>query len=88
MDTYPDMYPELYPELYTQTQQTGSRGQVPGKGWGVFANGLIPAGRFVCEYAGEVVRPHTPREHVNSATRSVHSGVLSASLPLLAQEDP
>lgn len=31
--------------------------QVPGKGWGLFTQENIPSGRFVCEYAGEVLGP-------------------------------
>jgi hypothetical protein len=29
--------------------------QAQGKGWGVFAQKMIPKSAFVCEYAGEVV---------------------------------
>uniref|UniRef100_A0A8C5R6M0 SET domain and mariner transposase fusion gene n=1 Tax=Leptobrachium leishanense TaxID=445787 RepID=A0A8C5R6M0_9ANUR len=39
----------------------------PGKGWGVTAMEDIPRGRFVCEYAGEVLH----REEACSRTRSL-----------------
>ncbi|XP_056381000.1 histone-lysine N-methyltransferase SETMAR [Hyla sarda] len=29
--------------------------QVPGKGWGLFTQENVPSGRFICEYAGEVL---------------------------------
>ncbi|KAM3914547.1 histone-lysine N-methyltransferase SETMAR [Leptodactylus fuscus] len=40
--------------------------QVPGKGWGVRAQETIPSGRFVCEYAGEVLGPEEARRRIRA----------------------
>ncbi|XP_075687997.1 histone-lysine N-methyltransferase SETMAR [Rhinoderma darwinii] len=40
--------------------------QVPGKGWGLRTQEIIPSGRFVCEYAGEVLGAEEARRRIRS----------------------
>ncbi|XP_073501143.1 histone-lysine N-methyltransferase SETMAR [Phyllobates terribilis] len=37
---------------------------VPGKGWGLCTQENVPSGRFVCEYAGEVLGPEEVRRRI------------------------
>ncbi|XP_077132962.1 histone-lysine N-methyltransferase SETMAR [Ranitomeya variabilis] len=37
---------------------------VPGKGWGLCTLESVPSGRFVCEYAGEVLGPEEARRRI------------------------
>ncbi|KAM4023189.1 histone-lysine N-methyltransferase SETMAR [Anomaloglossus baeobatrachus] len=39
---------------------------VPGKGWGLRTQESVPKGRFVCEYAGEVLGPEEVRRRIQA----------------------
>ncbi|CAJ0957219.1 unnamed protein product [Ranitomeya imitator] len=45
---------------------------VPGKGWGLCTQESVPSGRFVCEYAGEVLGPEEARRRIKEHLHSGH----------------
>ncbi|XP_063797368.1 histone-lysine N-methyltransferase SETMAR [Pseudophryne corroboree] len=51
--------------------------QVPGKGWGLRTQEEIPSGRFVCEYAGEVLGQDEARSRIQSQDPSASNYIIA-----------
>ncbi|XP_066453060.1 histone-lysine N-methyltransferase SETMAR isoform X1 [Eleutherodactylus coqui] len=51
--------------------------QVPGKGWGLFTQENIPSGRFVCEYAGEVLSPEEACQRVRAQDPEANNYIIA-----------
>ncbi|XP_069822737.1 histone-lysine N-methyltransferase SETMAR [Dendropsophus ebraccatus] len=51
--------------------------EVPGKGWGLFTQENIPSGRFVCQYAGEVLGPEEVHRRIQEQDPQANNYIIA-----------